>query len=117
MANGLLCGHAYSILDVSCCCCVWFVSLSFVFFFVCQIKNPVTEKGFLGLIGNKRQVLLKVRNPWGSDEVPDKNKCLFLFLTKQKWTGAWSDNSPEWTAATRKQLKHESKNDGIFWMV
>jgi calpain-5 len=77
--NGLLAGHAYSVLDV---------------------KNPVTEKGFLGLIGNKRQVLLKVRNPWG----------------EQEWTGAWSDGAPEWTAAIRKQLKHEVKNDGIFWM-
>ncbi len=44
LANGLLAGHAYSVLD---------------------IKNPITEKGFLGLVGNKRQVLLKVRNPWG----------------------------------------------------
>ena len=79
LGNGLLAGHAYSVLDV---------------------KNPVTEKGFLGLVGNKRQVLLKVRNPWG----------------EQEWTGAWSDGSPEWTAAVRKQLKHEVKNDGIFWM-
>ena len=40
---GLLSGHAYSVLD---------------------IKNPTTDKGFLGLIGNKHTVLIKVRNPW-----------------------------------------------------
>jgi hypothetical protein len=79
MSTGLLAGHAYSILDV---------------------KNPITELGFLGLIGNKRTVLLKVRNPWG----------------EQEWNGDWSDHSPKWTAVTRKQLKLEEKNDGIFWM-
>ncbi len=79
LGNGLLAGHAYSVLD---------------------IKNPVTEKGFLGLVGNKRTVLLKVRNPWG----------------EQEWVGAWSDSSADWTPAIRKQLKHEIKNDGIFWM-
>jgi hypothetical protein len=77
--NGILAGHAYSVLD---------------------IKNPTTEKGFLGVIGNKHTVLLKVRNPWGEEE----------------WTGAWSDGAPQWTPAIRKQLKHEDKNDGVFWM-
>ena len=99
--NGILTGHAYSVLDV---------------------KNPTTEKGFLGMIGNKRTVLIKCRNPWGEQvryALLSNEKHLFInFKTifLQEWNGAWSDSSKEWTPAIRKQLKHEDKADGIFWM-
>lgn len=77
--QGILAGHAYSVLGVA---------------------NPTTEKGFLGLVGNKHTILVKVRNPWGDTE----------------WKGAWSDGAPEWTDKIRKQLKHVDANDGVFWM-
>lgn len=44
--------------------------------------------------------LLKVRNPWGSTE----------------WEGDWSDRSKKWTDELKKLLKHEDKDDGIFWI-
>lgn len=44
--------------------------------------------------------LLKIRNPWG----------------KTEWTGAWSDNSPEWTDELRELLGHKPEEDGVFWM-
>jgi Calpain family cysteine protease len=44
--------------------------------------------------------LLKVRNPWG----------------KSEWDGDWSDRSKKWTDELKKLLKHEDKDDGIFWI-
>eukprot|EP00300_Choanocystis_sp_HF-7_P036219 c5170_g1_i2.p1 GENE.c5170_g1_i2~~c5170_g1_i2.p1 ORF type:complete len:692 (+),score=176.31 c5170_g1_i2:59-2134(+) len=46
--------------------------------------------------------IIRLRNPWGAKE----------------WTGAWSDNSPEWSKATDKEKKMLFKNDddGEFWM-
>jgi hypothetical protein len=44
--------------------------------------------------------LLKVRNPWGESE----------------WKGDWSDRSKQWTDDLRQLLKHEDKDDGIFWI-
>ncbi|XP_076835482.1 calpain-1 catalytic subunit [Brachyhypopomus gauderio] len=46
--------------------------------------------------------LLRIRNPWGEVE----------------WTGAWSDNSKEWSSidpSTRSRL-HNRWEDGEFWM-
>uniref|UniRef100_A0A8D2LM37 Calpain 8 n=1 Tax=Varanus komodoensis TaxID=61221 RepID=A0A8D2LM37_VARKO len=46
--------------------------------------------------------LLRIRNPWGEVE----------------WTGAWSDNAPEWNYIDPQQKKALDKqaDDGEFWM-
>lgn len=44
--------------------------------------------------------LLKVRNPWGMTE----------------WDGDWSDRSKKWTDELKKLLKHQDKDDGVFWI-
>jgi hypothetical protein len=49
---------------------------------------------------NERLKLLKLRNPWGS----------------QEWNGAWSDGSKEWTPDVMKELNHTFGDDGIFWI-
>merc|ERR1711879_690459 len=45
---------------------------------------------------------VQVRNPWGSGE----------------WTGAWSDESPEWQKFpyVKKYLGQEKSDDGLYWM-
>ena len=44
--------------------------------------------------------LVKLRNPWGNKE----------------WKGDWSDKSPKWTPALRRELKVTDRDDGSFWM-
>ncbi len=39
-----------------------------------------------------------LRNPWGEGE----------------WTGAWSDNSPEWTPELRQLVGCKAEDDGTF---
>ena len=51
-------------------------------------------------VERKGQRLLKIRNPWGSDE----------------WRGAWSDGSEQWTAEWMKELDHTFGDDGMFWI-
>ena len=48
----------------------------------------------------KGQRLLKVRNPWGTDE----------------WRGAWSDGSEQWTPEWMQLLNHRFGDDGMFWI-
>ncbi|KAJ7341037.1 hypothetical protein JRQ81_004703 [Phrynocephalus forsythii] len=50
----------------------------------------------------KPEKLLRIRNPWGEVE----------------WTGAWSDNAPEWNYIDPKQKSALDKqaDDGEFWM-
>jgi len=48
----------------------------------------------------KKIRLLKIRNPWGSNE----------------WTGDWSDNSSKWTPELKKLLNFSQGDDGVFWM-
>ena len=45
--------------------------------------------------------LLKLRNPWG--------------FTNNAG-GAWSNESKKWTPKVLKKLKHEIKDDGVFWI-
>jgi hypothetical protein len=44
--------------------------------------------------------LCKIRNPWGNGE----------------WTGAWADNSKEWTPQLKNMLNHTAEEDGTFFM-
>ena len=44
--------------------------------------------------------LLKVRNPWASNE----------------WKGAWSDGSGEWTPQLDAKLGHTNEDDGVFFI-
>ena len=76
-AQGLVAGHAYSILD----------ALSFA-----DDKQP-----------GGRLKLIQLRNPWG----------------RYEWTGAWSDDSPEWDKNPKvKRIVRPAKlDDGSFWMT
>ncbi|XP_041107932.1 calpain-2 catalytic subunit-like [Polyodon spathula] len=47
----------------------------------------------------RAEQLIRVRNPWGQVE----------------WTGAWSDNSPEWNSVEASQRPNKAE-DGEFWM-
>ena len=60
---------------------------------ILDARNVVDSK-------NKPRMIIQLRNPWGSHE----------------WTGEFADNSNSWTAALKKELKVEKKDDGIFWM-
>ena len=44
--------------------------------------------------------LVKVRNPWATDE----------------WRGAWSDGAEQWTGEWLELLNHTFGDDGIFWI-
>uniref|UniRef100_A0A8C5QG96 Uncharacterized protein n=1 Tax=Leptobrachium leishanense TaxID=445787 RepID=A0A8C5QG96_9ANUR len=61
---------------------------------ICGIEKVLFQGG--------EENIIKLRNPWG----------------KREWTGAWSDNAPEWKKVdpkTRRKLT-ERKDDGEFWM-
>lgn len=69
---GLIPNHAYTIIDCA------------------ELTGPR---------GNKIQ-LLKIRNPWGTNE----------------WTGDWSDKSRTWTDEYKKILNWDDAEDGTFWI-
>ncbi|XP_072804783.1 calpain-8 isoform X1 [Vicugna pacos] len=58
----------------------------------------VEEVDFRG----RPEKLIRLRNPWGEVE----------------WTGAWSDNAPEWNyiAPRQKEELYKKVEDGEFWM-
>lgn len=62
--EGFVRGHAYTVMNAR------------------EVKDPKDE--------TKTLRLLKIRNPWGS----------------QEWNGAWSDGSKEWTAKMMMELDH-----------
>lgn len=56
-----------------------------------------TEVNYRG----RKEKLVRMRNPWGQVE----------------WTGAWSDNSPEWNSVAASERPDASAEDGEFWMA
>jgi calpain-15 len=50
--------------------------------------------------GEKKEKVLKLRNPWG----------------KFEWKGRWSDHSNVWTESLKKKLSYKNANDGTFWI-
>ncbi|RDI78654.1 Methylenetetrahydrofolate reductase 2 [Venturia inaequalis] len=92
--EGFVRGHAYTVLSAR---------------EITKPANIIAEEDRAALkLGRKRRAkeadgklrLLKLRNPWGS----------------QEWNGAWSDGSKEWTADVMKELDHTFGDDGIFWI-
>ncbi|XP_021102109.1 calpain-8 isoform X2 [Heterocephalus glaber] len=53
-------------------------------------------------VGGRPEQLIRLRNPWGEVE----------------WTGAWSDDAPEWSRIDprRRQELDNKAEDGEFWM-
>lgn len=60
----------------------------------------VLETAVLSDIKGEKIQLLRVKNPWGTNE----------------WDGDWSDKSSKWTDDYKKALNYEDKEDGIFWI-
>lgn len=92
--EGFVRGHAYTVLSAR---------------EITKPANIIAEEERAALkAGRKRHTkeadgklrLLKLRNPWGS----------------QEWNGAWSDGSKEWTPDVMKELDHTFGDDGIFWI-
>lgn len=71
--HGLIAGHAYSVLGAQ------------------ELKDSA------GKVVHK---LVRMRNPWGSEE----------------YHGDWSDKSTLWTADFKQQAHYEDKDDGIFFV-
>ncbi|OWF55497.1 Calpain-B [Mizuhopecten yessoensis] len=73
---------------------------------------PGEYNGHQGLIGNHEYTLtgtavangnhlFRVRNPWGG---------------AREWTGAWSDESSEWSLVPEGAVPHANKDDGEFYI-
>ena len=59
-----------------------------------------------------RKELLKIRNPWGDDQVK-------LGWQETEWTGRWGKNPKFWSKVpqeVKEALPYEEKLDGEFWM-
>jgi calpain-15 len=92
--DGLVAGHAYSVLDV-------------IEFNDMVIGEQQSIKMFLdnSPVFKKQKTtirLVQIRNPWG----------------KKEWQGEWSVNSCQWTSALRRRLGKKAfvKGDGTFFM-
>ncbi|VDM99133.1 unnamed protein product [Thelazia callipaeda] len=82
---GLVKGHAYAVTAVR------FIELDAI------------NHSFLFFPKNKRQMMIRLQNPWGEKE----------------WNGPWSDGSQEWEQVTdeqKKELGITVNEDGEFWM-
>jgi hypothetical protein len=94
--DGLVGGHAYSVLDV----------LEFQNVRVGEQQRMTDFFRGGGPVKKKQRTtvrLLRIRNPWG----------------KREWKGEWSVNSEKWTTALRNKLGKQSfaKGDGTFFMA
>ncbi|KAL7561882.1 hypothetical protein ACA910_014257 [Epithemia clementina (nom. ined.)] len=107
--DGLVGGHAYSVLNVvEVPDKIIGEQLKVTDFFCNPSKRLKTystskEEDIVTVAGKRTNVrLVRIRNPWG----------------KREWKGAWSANSEQWTAALRKILGINSyaKGDGTFFM-
>ena len=63
-------------------------------------RDSISLPGELEETEEAEEKLVKLRNPWGNKE----------------WKGDWSDKSPKWTPALRRELKVTDRDDGSFWM-
>ena len=43
-------------------------------------------------------------------------KCHNVWSQGGEWTGAWSDKSPLWTEATKRQIGWVDRDDGVFFI-
>lgn len=110
--NGLVGGHAYSILDVLQIDDHIVGEQSKLTDYFNKKPASGTEAARRGEVDNKIDAavpkkstirLVRIRNPWG----------------KREWKGAWSVESDRWTKALRKRLGDESyaRGDGTFFMA
>ena len=108
--NGIVGGHAYSILD-----CreleglVVGIQKKMTSFFQSKDNNSSSKQKQKKRRKEDQDVapehrnslrLLRVRNPWG----------------KKEFTGQFSSNSEQWTRRLRAKLDNTKKNDGDFWI-
>ena len=85
------------------------------FFISCSTYNNEYIKQF-GLVKNHAYTLVdfnKIITRYG--------KIVHLFKlrnphSKGEWNGDWSDSSPLWDEKTKKQVKYNNKEDGIFFI-
>ncbi|KAJ6657440.1 hypothetical protein lerEdw1_002499 [Lerista edwardsae] len=71
---------------------------------VTSVRKVRLGEKLLSRLKSEKLFMIRLRNPWG----------------KTEWTGAWSDNSEEWTnvrRSERKKLGLTVENDGEFWMT
>lgn len=103
MKNGLLKGHAYSVLQT------YEIPLSYEF----NIRTPIRSQ---------RMVCLK--NPWGKQEEPELDDEGGEEVVRQEsfegeWNGEWSDKSAIWKGLddrVKRDMNFKARNDGKFWM-
>jgi calpain-15 len=101
--DGLVGGHAYSVLDVIEVRDSIVGEQSKVTDFFCNSPDKKKTKVDPSVLGERTTVrLVRIRNPWGTRE----------------WKGAWSVDSEQWTKALRKRLGSDTfaKGDGTFFM-
>lgn len=85
------------------------------------LRTRLRTRGFLVWLETSTQCWSKSAihgnsSNWTHYSVSKSFIWLFRNRGEKEWEGAWSDGSKEWTPALRKALKHEDKNDGVFWM-
>lgn len=68
-----------------------------------DVQDTKVAKGLQASVGREKLQLVRLRNPWGTKE----------------WTGAWSDESPEWNSLSvkdREKMGIKFEHEGEFWM-